>query len=201
MEVFAVHTSLRPLACIVLGTFVSAAFAAPVTYNVDPEHTFPSFEADHFGGMSVWRGKFNKSSGSVVLDREAQTGTVNITIDASSIDAGHDKLNTHMTSSDAGMLDVAKFPTATYKGKLAKFKDGAPTEVQGELTLHGVTKPVTLTIRSFKCMQHPMNKKEFCGADAAGTINRDDFGVNFGKAFGFKMDVKLAIQIEGYKAD
>ncbi len=92
------------------------------------------------------------------------------------------------------------FPTATYKGKLVKFKDGAPTEVQGELTLHGVTKPVTLTIRSFKCMAHPMKKKEFCGADAVTTINREDFGVGWGKAFGFGMDVKLAIQVEAFAA-
>ena len=97
------------------------------------------------------------------------------------------------------MLDVAKFPTATYKGKLAKFKDGAPTEVQGELTLHGVTKPVTLTIRSFKCMAHPMKKKEFCGADAVATINREDFGIDWGKDFGFDMDVKLAIQVEALR--
>jgi polyisoprenoid-binding protein YceI len=199
-RIIAVHTSMRPLVCVIFGAFASAAFAAPVTYNVDPDHTYPSFEADHFGGMSVWRGKFNQSSGKVVLDREAQSGTVDITIDANSIDAGHEKLNTHLKGSDAGMFDVAKFPTVTYKGKLAKFKDGAPTEVQGELTLHGVTKPVTLTIRSFKCMQHPMQKKEFCGADAVGTFNRDDFGINYGKAFGFKMDVKLAIQIEGFKA-
>lgn len=195
------HTSIRPLVCAAFGIFATAAVAAPVTYNVDPEHTHPSFEADHFGGMSVWRGKFNGSSGTVVLDREAQTGTVDITIDTSSLDFGVDKLNTHATGADPGMFDVAKFPTATYKGKLAKFKDGAPTEVQGELTLHGVTKPVTLTIRSFKCMAHPMKKKEFCGADAVGSINREDFGVSWGKAFGFGMDVKLAIQVEGFKAD
>ena len=99
------------------------------------------------------------------------------------------------------MLDTAKFPTATYKGKLVKFKDGAPTEVAGELTLHGVTKPVTLTIRSFKCMNHPMKKKEFCGADAVTTINREDFGVGWGKAFGFGMDVKIAIQVEAFAAN
>ncbi|HEY6123955.1 MAG TPA: YceI family protein [Steroidobacteraceae bacterium] len=192
---------IRALAFIIAGATASATFAAPVTYNVDPEHTFPSFEADHFGGMSVWRGKFNQNSGKVVLDREAQTGTVDITIDTNSIDFGLEKLHTHVKGSDAGMLDVAKFPTATYKGKLAKFKDGAPTEVQGELTLHGVTKPVTLTIRSFKCMAHPMKKKEFCGADAVGSFSRADFGVDWGKAFGFGMDVKLAIQIEAFKAD
>jgi len=95
------------------------------------------------------------------------------------------------------VLDVEKFPQATYQGKLTKFKDGAPTEVDGQLTLHGVTKPVTLTIRSLKCMTHPMNpQQEFCGADAVANINREDFGVGWGKNFGFAMWVKLAIQIE-----
>ncbi|MEO8016591.1 MAG: YceI family protein [Pseudomonadota bacterium] len=177
-----------------------AVVAAPVTYNVDPEHSYPSFEVDHFGGMSVWRGKFNQNSGTIVLDREAKTGTVNITVDTASIDFGIEKLNTHVKSDDPQMLDVVKYPAATYKGKLVKFKDGVPTEVEGELTLHGVTKPVTLTIRSFKCMAHPMKKKEFCGADAVGSFSREDFGVSWGKAFGFKMDVKLAIQVEATRA-
>ena len=190
----------RPIAGIALGLVASAALSAPVTYKVDPEHTFPSFETDHFGGVSVWRGKFNQNSGTIVLDREAGTGTVDITVDTASVDLGLDKLATHLKSNEAGMLDVEKFPTATYKGKLAKFKDGAPTEVQGDLTLHGVTKPVTLTIRSFKCMTHPMKKVEFCGADAVGSFNRDDFGVDWGKSFGFKMDVKLAIQVEALVA-
>ncbi|HEV7606899.1 MAG TPA: YceI family protein [Steroidobacteraceae bacterium] len=194
------NCSIRFLAGIALGLLGGAAVAAPVTYNVDPEHTYPSFEADHFGGMSVWRGKFNQNSGTIVVDKEAGTGTVDITIDTSSIDFGIEKLKTHVTSNDPQMLDVAKYPTATYKGKLVKFKNGAPTEVEGALTLHGVTKPVTLTIRSFKCMMHPMKKKEFCGADAVGSINREDFGVSWGKAFGFKMDVKLAIQVEAVNA-
>jgi polyisoprenoid-binding protein YceI len=194
------HAATRLLLCALAGV-ATAAVAAPVTYNVDPEHTYPSFEADHFGGMSVWRGKFNETSGTIVLDREAQTGTVDITIATKSIDAGIEKLHTHLTGTDAGMFDVAKYPTATYKGKLVRFKDGAPTEVQGELTLHGVTKPVTLTIVSFKCMPHPMKKKEFCGADAAATISRDDFGIDWGKAFGFKMETKLAIQVEAFKAE
>ena len=193
--------SIRLLLCVIAGTAAAGAFAAPVTYNVDPEHTHPSFEVDHFGGMSVWRGKFNENKGTIVLDREAQAGTVDITIDMDSVDLGLEKLHTHLKGTDPGMFDVAKYPTATYKGKLAKFKDGAPTEVQGDLTLHGVTKPVTLTIRSFKCMAHPMKKKEFCGADAVGNFSREDFGINWGKAFGFKMDVKLAIQVEAFKAD
>ena len=192
--------TLRCLAIIALGAAASVAVAAPASYKVDPEHTYPSFEADHFGGMSVWRGKVKQTSGDIVLDKEGKSGTVDVTIDMTTIDSGLEKLNVHLKGPDAGMLDVAKFPTAHYKGKLVNFKDGAPTQVQGELTLHGVTKPVTLTINSFKCMTHPMKKKEFCGADAAATINREDFGIDFGKAFGFKMDVKLAIQVEANAA-
>ena len=193
--------NFRQSGFVVACAFATAAAAAPATYNIDPEHTHPSFEADHFGGMSVWRGKLTASNGTVVIDREAKSGTVDIVIDMNSIDFGLEKLETHVKSGDAGMLDTAKFPTATYKGKLVNFKDGAPTEVQGDLTLHGVTKPVTLTINSFKCMAHPMKKKEFCGADASGSINREDFGINWGKAFGFKMETKLAIQVEAFKAD
>ena len=98
------------------------------------------------------------------------------------------------------MLDVAKYPTATYKGTLTNFKNGAPTEVRGELTLHGVTKPVTLKINQFLCKPNPMTKKEVCGADASGTFNRADFGISYGDKYGFKMDVKLAIQVEAIRA-
>jgi len=185
-----------PVAMLALMT--GAAIAAPVKYNVDPNHTYPSFEADHFGGLSVWRGKFDKSSGTIVVDKDKGSGTVEITIDAASIDFGHAKLNDHAKSAE--MFDVAKFPTATYKGTLAKFKDGAPTEVEGQLTLHGVTKPVKLTINQFKCIVNPMIKKEVCGADASTTFNRSDFGVSFGDKFGFKQEVKLQIQVEGIRA-
>lgn len=186
------------LAALMAGAMLAPASAAPAQYTIDPEHVYPSFEADHFGGMSVWRGKFNKSAGAIVIDREAKSGTVDVTIDLASVDTGHDKLNNHLMGPD--FFDVAKFPTATYKGKLAGFKDGSPTEVQGELTLHGVTKPVTLTIKSFKCMPHPFKKIEFCGADAVATINREDFGVAWGKNLGFKMETRLAIQVEAYPA-
>jgi polyisoprenoid-binding protein YceI len=182
----------------VLALMAGSAIAAPVTYDVDPNHTYPSFEADHFGGLSVWRGKFDKSSGAIVIDKDKGSGTVEITVDAASIDFGNPKLNDHAKSAE--LFDVAKFPTATYKGTLAKFKDGAPTEVEGQLTLHGVTKPVKLTINQFKCMVNPMSKKEVCGADASATFNRNDFGVNFGEKYGFKQEVKLQIQVEGVRA-
>lgn len=177
----------------------TTAIAAPVTYNIDPAHTYPAFEADHMGGLSLWRGKFNSSSGKVVLDREGRTGTVEVSIDTASIDFGHDGMNDHAKGAD--MFDVAKFPKATYTGTLAGFQGDAPTEVQGTLTLHGVSKPVTLKINSFLCKQNPMIRKEVCGADASATINREDFGIAYGKAFGFKMDVTLRLSIEAVRAD
>jgi len=182
--------------CLVFCLGASAtALAAPVTYEVDARHTHPHFEADHFGGVSVWRGGFSASGGTIVLDREAQSGTVDVTIDTTTVLTGVPDLDKHLKTGE--FLDVEKFPTAQYKGKLAKFANGAPTEVQGNLTLHGVTKPVVLTIKSFKCKAHPMKQgQELCGADAHGTINREDFGINWGKNFGFDMKVNLAIQVE-----
>jgi polyisoprenoid-binding protein YceI len=187
------------LSAAVLTFSVGSALAAPVTYEVDPGHTYPSFEADHMGGLSVWRGKLDKSSGTIVLDKDKSTGTVDITIDTSSVDFGHEKLNEHAKSKD--LFDVANYPTATYKGTLAKFVNGAPTEVDGQFTLHGVTKPLTLKIDQFLCKPNPMTKKEVCGADAKATFNRKDYGMAFGEAYGFKMDVKLAIQVEAVRKD
>jgi len=186
------HLSLALLAAAV----TSGAFAAAETYKVDSTHTYPSFEADHFGGLSVWRGKFNKTEGSIVVDKAARTGTIDITIDATSIDFGNDKLNEHAKGGE--MFDVAKFPNATYKGKLV-FKGDTPTSVDGQLTLHGVTKPVTLQINKFKCMVNPMSKKDVCGADASATFNRNDFGVSYATQMGFNPEVKLAIQVEAVK--
>ena len=176
----------------------ASAFAAPVTFNIDPAHTFPSFEADHFGGLSTWRGKFDATSGKVVYDKDAKSGSIEVTVDMTSVDFGMPKLNEHAKSDQ--IFDVAKYPTAIYSGKFTKFSGSTPTEAQGTLTMHGVTKPVTLTIDSFKCMQNPMNKKEVCGANATATFNRADFGVNYGDKFGFKQEVKLQIQVEGSPA-
>jgi polyisoprenoid-binding protein YceI len=187
------------LPVVVAGLAVGSALAAPVTYQVDPSHTYPSFEADHFGGLSTWRGKFDHSSGTIVLDKAAGTGSVELTVDTSSIDFGLPKLNEHTKSAE--MLDVQKYPTAVYKGTLANFKDGAPSEVHGELTLHGVTKPLNLTINSFTCKVVPMSPKERCGADASATLNRADFGINWGENHGFNMQVKLAIQVEAVQVE
>jgi polyisoprenoid-binding protein YceI len=186
-------------ALLVLILGVTSATAASTTYSVDPDHTHPSFEVDHFGGLSTWRGTFKRTSGTVEIDAAARSGTVDVIIDTATVDFAHDKLNEHVSSPE--MLDVAKYPTAEYKGKFVAFANGAPKTISGDLTLHGVTKPVTLTIDSFKCMENPMIKKEVCGADASGTFNRADFGVNYGEQYGFKQDVLLRIQVEGVKVN
>jgi polyisoprenoid-binding protein YceI len=173
----------------------AGTLAAPVTYVLDPNHTYPSFEADHMGGLSVWRGKFTSTSGTVVFDKEAKAGSIDVTVNVGSIDFGMPKLNEHAKSAE--IFDVAQFPTATYKGTLSGFKGIMPTEVIGTFTLHGVTKPLNLKINQFLCKQSPMTKKEVCGADASATFNRSDYGVNFGDKYGFKQEVKLQIQVEG----
>jgi len=178
---------------VALLSAAAVASAAPVTYQVDPTHTYPSFEADHMG-MSKWRGKFKKTSGKIVLDKEAGRGTVDIVIDANSIDYGLDVMNSKARSNE--LFDTKRFPRATYTGTLEGFENGAPTRVAGQLTLHGVTKPVELKIQSFKCMPHPMFKRDWCGADALATIDREAFGMDAGKDWGFKMDVTLRIQVE-----
>jgi polyisoprenoid-binding protein YceI len=188
-----------PLLITSFSLFAASVSAAPATYNIDPNHTHPVFEADHLGGLSVWRGLFKKTTGTITLDKAASAGTVEVNIDVASIDFGQDKLSEEAAGPE--MFDAAKFPAATYKGTLGGFKDGAPTTVTGNLTLHGVTKPVTLTIDSFKCIMHPMLKREVCGADAKGSFNRADFGVNYGQQYGFKQDVALRIQVEAVKAE
>lgn len=189
---------IKTLLSLMISAVVGVASAAPVHYTIDPDHTFPSFEADHMG-VSIWRGKMNKTTGKVTLDKAAGTGTLDTTIDLSSIDFGQDKLNSWAQGPD--FFDITKYPQATYQGKLDGFANGVPSQVVGNLTLHGVTRPVVLKINSFKCIPHPMLKRELCGADALATFNRDEFGLDAGKSWGFKMDVTLRIQVEAVQGE
>ena len=177
-----------------VGTTVGGTvMAEPVTYNIDPSHTFPAFEADHWGGLSIWRGKINQTSGTVVLDREAGTGSIEAVMDMASIDFGHDGMNERTL---VDILHVEQFPTATYTGTLVNFEDGAPTGVEGTLTMHGVSRPVNLEVNRFRCQPHFRHQREVCGADAATTINRADFGVDYDLENGLFPEVKLLITVE-----
>ncbi|WHZ19570.1 MAG: Protein yceI precursor [Rhodanobacteraceae bacterium] len=181
------------------------AAAAPARFTIDPDHTYPSFAADHMG-LSTWRGRFDHSAGSITLDRTKQTGSVHIVTQVASIDFGNPSL-TQMVLRDAipadlcktqcAFFDAAKYPTAVYDGRLADFVDDAPTRVIGKLTLHGVTRPLDLKIEHFKCIPDPMlHPRERCGAEASATFNRADFGIDAGKSFGFDMKVSMQIQVE-----
>ena len=182
------------IAAGILALITGAAMATPTTYDLDPRHTYPSFEADHFGGISVWRGKFTKSSGVVTLDRAAKTGTIDV-----SIDTGNAQLDTRVRSDE--FFDVTRYPTATFKGNALRFDGDTPTEVSGDFTFHGVTKPLTLKIDSFKCFVNPLIKREVCGAEASAQFDRADYGVTWGTKYGFKTLTRLQIQVEGVKAD
>jgi polyisoprenoid-binding protein YceI len=177
-----------------LASLLAAPAHAAETYTLLPSHTYPSFETDHWGGMSVWRGKFTKSSGSVVLDRQARTGTLEVTVETASVDVGHAAMNAVLKS--ARILDAEKYPTAVYRGSSMRFDGERPVEVIGELTLNGVTQPLNLQIDSFKCMQSPLYKREVCGVNAFASFNRADFGVTVNLDMGFKPEIKLAIQAE-----
>lgn len=171
----------------------AVASAAPARYTVDPSHTFPAFEADHWG-LSTWHGKFTRSRGAITLDRAQGAGSVDITVDMASIAFGVEAMDAKARSAE--IFDVARFPEARYRGTLAGFVDGKPTRVDGTLTLHGVTRPLVLTIERFACKQNPMAKREQCGADARATFSREDFGIAVGKDYGFDMRTVLRIQVE-----
>lgn len=183
------------LAALMAGASLPA-IAAPDNYTIDPTHTYPSLEFSHMG-LSVWRGKFNKSSGKIVLDRAAKSGTVEVTIDVSSISFGLAAMDEKARSDD--FFDTVKFPTATYKGKL-KFVGDAPKAVDGQITIRGVTRPAMLSINIFNCIPHPMLKKEVCGADAEGELNWSEYGMKMSQyGQGDAGKVHLRIQVEAIK--
>ena len=178
---------------------ITAAFALPATaadsYTVDPSHTYPNFEINHLG-FSTIHGRFGATNGKILLDTAARSGSIDITIDATSIDTGHAKRDTHLKSEE--FFNVGKFPTLAYKATSLKFNGDKLTGADGELTLLGVTKPVSLTLTSFNCGPHPMNKKQMCGANATATIKRSEFGLStYVPAVGD--EVKITIGVEAVK--
>jgi polyisoprenoid-binding protein YceI len=181
-----------------LASVAGPAFAEAERYEIDPNHTYPSIEFSHMG-ISFWRGKFNKTRGRIAIDRAAKTGTVDVVIDAASINFGLDAMDEKARSED--FFDVARYPTAAYKGTL-KFAGDKPESVDGQITIMGVARPVKLTINLFNCITHPMSKKEVCGADAEGELNWSQFGMKMSKfGEGDAGKVHLRIQVEAFKQD
>jgi polyisoprenoid-binding protein YceI len=174
-----------------------ALAAEEETYVIDPVHSQPMFEIQHMMGFSNQRGTFSKLAGKVTLDRAEKKGTVDITIDTTSVRSLNEKLETHLKSED--FFDVAKYPTMTFKSTNVVFDGDRVVGVDGDLTMIGVTKPVSLKVENFRCGEHPFNKKPMCGAEASVTIKRSEWGMKYGIPKAVSDDVRLILPIEAYK--
>jgi len=187
--------NLKCVTAVTLLALAPAAVLAADTYTIDPTHTFPRYEYNHMG-FSTHHGQFDKTSGKITLDRAAKTGSIDITVDTSSINVGNPKFEDELRGDK--FFDSSKYPAMTFKATSIKFNGDTPASADGELTLHGVTKPLTLTINNLKCAPHPMRKVEDCGAEVTGTLKRSDFGI--GRFAPMVSDeVKLTIQVEAFK--
>ena len=174
---------------------VAPAFAAPVSYGVEANHTFPRFSYTHLG-FTTQQSRFDKTTGTVVYDKEGRTGSVNITIETNSVSTGSTLFNQHIQAED--FLDTAKYPTVTFKSTKVNFDGEKPVSIEGDLTMIGITKRVTLTVTRFLAAPHPIQKKDTIGADAYTIVKRTDF--NMGKyAPAVSDEVRIDIAIEALK--
>ena len=178
------------------GLFATAAHAAPATYAIDPTHTFATFEIDHFGA-STNRARFDKKTGTVQFDKEGKTGQVEVTLDMNSVNSGVPGFDKHLKSAD--IFNTEKFPQAKFVSDKFVFDGDKLKEVTGQLTLNGQTHPITIQSNKFTCYQSPMLKTEVCGGDFEATIDRTQWGVNYGIDWGFPKNVRLVLQIEAVK--
>lgn len=185
---------LSSLLSLALGGVCGVACAAPVSYTLDPQHTFPSLEFPHME-ISTWRGRFNETSGRLVLDLEARTGEVQVRVATASIDFGLESMREFAIGKD--WLESAKFPEMTYAGKLV-FEGEQPVAVDGRLTLRGITRPLRLSITRFGCTTHPAENLERCGADAEGALERADYGMSL-YTEGGAGHIVLRIQVEALR--
>lgn len=173
-------------------TSSGVASAAPVVYKVDDSHTYPRFSYSHFG-LSTQLSSFKRTSGTVVFDDEARTGSVDITIDTTAVNTGSAAFDEHIQAED--FLDTAKHPTATFKSTKVVFEGDKPSSIEGLLTVKGITRPVTLTVTSFLSMPHPMVKKPAIGANAYTTIKRSDFGAGkYAPYVGDELRIDIALE-------
>lgn len=186
----------RFIAAAALATLAFGASAAETTYTIDPTHTFANFEINHLG-FSTTRGRFDTTSGSIALDLAKKTVKADISIDVNSLSTGVPKLDDHLKAPD--FFDAAKYPSIGFKSTAAKFSGDKLVSLTGDLSLHGVTKPVTLEVTSFTCKEHPMRKVPACGADAVATIKRSEWGIST-YVPAVADEVRLEIQVEAHGA-
>ena len=180
-----------------IAMLVALPVAAQETYVIDPVHSQPQWETRHVN-FSTQRGSFQKMSGKIVLDRAAKKGSIDVTIDASSIRTYNDRLDAVVRGER--YFNVEKYPTITFKSDNLKFDGDQLVGAEGELTMLGVTKPITLVVTNFRCGEDPFKKRPMCGADGNATIKRSDWGMTFGVQISNPADeVKLLLPVEAYR--
>ena len=178
------------------------AFAAPENYTLDPTHTFPHFAVDHLGVSTMW-GRFGKTTGKFMIDHAAKKASIELTVDTASVDTGDNVRGSRPRARDehlrtADFFNAQEFPHMTFKSTNVKFSGDNPAEIDGQLTLVGVTKPLVLKVDRWVCKDNPNNKKPMCGGNASGSFKRSDFGMKYAvPAVGD--EVRLFIEVEGYK--
>lgn len=179
---------------LLLATSLTLQPAVAATYVIDSSHTYPVFEIDHLG-FSNQRGQFDETSGIVELDEMAQTGRIEVSINTASLDSGHAQRDEILKGAE--WFDSARHPQMRYRSSRLVFNNGRLAQVEGELTLRGITRPVRLDIMRYKCGLNLAARKRGCGADAVGVLKRSEFGMIKGLPF-VGDDVRLLIQIEAY---
>ena len=184
------------IALATTGLLATAAHAAPAAYAIDPTHTFATFEIDHFGA-STNRVRFDKKSGSVQFDRAGKTGKVEVVLDMNSVKSGTAAFDKHLKSAD--IFNTEKFAEANFVSDKFIYDGDKLKQVTGQLTLNGQTHPITIQAHKFTCYDNPMLKREVCGGDFEATIDRTQWGVNYGVDWGFAKNVRLVLQMEAVK--
>ncbi|HEY8097432.1 MAG TPA: YceI family protein [Methylobacter sp.] len=185
----------KTILALIIGTTLSLPVAAADSYTIDPRHTFPGFEINHLG-FSIQRGRFNRTSGKVMLAPESASGSIQVTIDTASISTGLADLEEHLRGRD--FLDAERYPLITFTSDKLSFNKDQLVAVDGKLSLHGITKPVHLVVDYFHCGMNMIAMKNICGANATTTIKRSDFGVDK-YAPALADDVKIVLQVEAAK--
>lgn len=188
------RSTLLTLAAV--GLFASAAHAAPANYTIDPTHTFATFEIDHFGAATN-RVRFDDIGGTVSFDKAGKTGKVDVTLNMDSVNSGTAAFDKHLKSAE--IFNTEKFPQAKFVSNKFVFDGDKLKEVTGQLTMNGQTHPVTIKANKFTCYENPMFKREVCGGDFETTIDRTQWGVNYGIDWGFTKNVRLVLQMEAVK--
>lgn len=187
--------------CRALIAGLSAAIAIPAvaqeTYIIDPVHSQPGFEARHLGFSLQHVGSFAKQAGKVTLDRAARKGTIDVTIETASVRSFDPRLDAALKGDK--FFDVEKYPTMTFKSSRMTFDGDRVVGADGELTMLGVTKPVSLKVANFTCGENPFNKKPMCGAEVTANIKRSEWGMTAGIPFAPADDIRIIIPIEAYR--